>query len=63
LVKDIVYTDVYNKKYIENWSERLNKICRSKAMEMIFVDDEVSMLAKKFISYEDSLDMYIEGGI
>lgn len=62
LLKDVIYTDVYDKGKIENWAEYLHKVTIAIARESILKDKDLVDIIKTYISQDDKLYCFIKEG-
>lgn len=62
ILKDIVYTEVYDKGKIEDWADYMHKATVKSAKEEITKDSELLELVKEYVSRNDSLYQLMEGG-
>lgn len=62
LLKDIIYTEVYDKGKIEDWADYMHKITVKHAKEEIVKDSFLLETAKKYISRKEGVYGMLEGG-
>lgn len=61
-LKDVIYTDVYNKGKIEDWSESMHKTIVKEAYKFAMNDPKLVELATEYISDRDKIYCLIKGG-
>lgn len=62
VLKDIVYTAVYNKRKIEDWSESMHKTVVQATLKEALKDPKLVELAADYISDRDKIYCLIKGG-
>ena len=62
ILKDIVYTDVYSKGKIEDWSESMHKTIVKEAYKIAMNDPKLVESATEYISDRDKIYCLIKGG-
>ena len=62
MIKDVVYTEVYDKGKIEDWADYMHKVAAKTFMYMLLEDAELLELAEEYITHDDTLYRYIRKG-
>lgn len=62
ILKDVVYTEVYDKGKIEDWADYMHKVAAKTFMYMLLEDAELLELADEYITHDDTLYRYIRKG-
>ena len=61
-LKDVIYTDVYGKGKIEDWSESMHKTIVKEAYKIAMNDPKLVESATEYISHRDKIYCLITGG-
>lgn len=62
LLRDIIYTSVYNKRKIEDWADYMHKKTMKVAADLIFENKELLDILKEYIPQKDVLYRFIKEG-
>lgn len=61
-LKDVIYTSVYDKGKIEDWSESMHKTVVKETLKKVLKDSKLVELATEYISDRDRIYCLIKGG-
>lgn len=62
ILRDVIYTSVYDKGKIEDWADYMHKATTKAAINFVLNNHELLSLVKEYVSQKDILYRFVEGG-
>ena len=62
LLKELIYTSVYDKGQVEDWADYLHKKVAVNSIKLVSEDRELQELVRSYVSKSDGLYRFAEGG-